>query len=137
MNMDIKRVSLGFDLRVNPDLQKENPSQANQHLVAGLRGPISADANVWVTTEEIESLTEQIFPDLANPLHLKKSADLLVDTCAKQGISTSGLWPVCFTGLESTVMALSERFGGRNISTIRQKKRIFYLADGNFSDSTL
>src|SRR5271169_3560210 len=111
MNMDIKRVSLGFDLRVNPDSQKENPSQVNQHLVAGLRSPISADSNVWVTTEEIESLAEQILPDYANPLHLTKSADLLVAACAKQGISTAGLWPVCITGLESNVMALRERFG--------------------------
>jgi hypothetical protein len=110
MNMDIKRVSLGYDLRVNPNLQKENPSQVNQHLVPGLHSPISADANVWGTTEEIESLTGQILPDHTNPLHLKESADLL-DACAKQGIATSGLWPVCFTALESTLMALRERFG--------------------------
>jgi len=111
MNMNIKRVSLGFDLRANPHLQKENPSQVNQHLVSGLHSPISADANVWVTTQEIESLTEQVLPDFANPLHLKRSLDLLVNACAKQGISTSGLWPACFTGVESNVIALHERFG--------------------------
>ena len=113
MNMDIKRVSFGFDLRVNPDSLKENPSQVNQYLVSGLRSPISADANVWVATEEIESLTRQMLPDFANPLHLKKSVDLLVDACLKRGISTSGLWPVCFTGLESNLIALRERFGPR------------------------
>jgi hypothetical protein len=111
MNMDIKRVSFGFDLRVNPDSLKENPSQVNQYLVSGLRSPISADANVWVATEEIESLTRQMLPDFANPLHLKKSVDLLVDACLKRGISTSGLWQVCFTGLESNLIALRERFG--------------------------
>jgi hypothetical protein len=109
--MNTKRVSLGFDLRVNPDLQRENPSQVNQHLIPGRRNPISVDAGVWLETEEIESLTEGILPDFANPLHLTKSIDLLVDACGQRGISTSGLWTVCFTSFESNVIALEERFG--------------------------
>src|ERR1700722_18942105 len=109
--MNTKRVSLGFDLRVNPDLQKENASQMNQHLVPELRSPISADEGVWVTTEEIESLTDGVLPDFVNPLHLSKNIDLLVDACAKRGISTAGLWPVCITSSESNVIALAARFG--------------------------
>jgi hypothetical protein len=96
---------------VNPNLQKENQSQVNQRLASGPHSPISADANVWVTTEEIESLTSEILPDFANPLHLGNSLDLLIDACVKRGIATSGLWPVCFTSFESNVVALEERFG--------------------------
>jgi hypothetical protein len=109
--MNTRRVSLGFDLRVNPDLQGENPSQSNQHLVPGLLSPISADPSVWLETEEIESLTERILPDFANPLHLKKSIDLLVDACDRRGIPTTGLWPVCITSFESNLIALEGRFG--------------------------
>jgi len=111
MNMNIKRASLGFDLRVNPDLQVENLLQKNQHLVPELRNPISADAMVWRETEEIESLTEGILPDFANPLHLAKDIDLLVDACVKRGISTAGLWPVCITTFEPNIIALTARFG--------------------------
>lgn len=107
--MHTKRVSFGFDLRVNPDLQKENPSQMDQYLVAGLHSPISADPSVWVETEEVESLTEGMLMDFVNPLRLGKSLDLLIDASVKRGISTSGLWPVCFTSFESNLIALGAR----------------------------
>jgi len=110
-SMNTRRVSIGFDLRVNPASQRENPSQENQHLVPDLRSPISADATVWLTTEGIESLTERILPDFANPLHLKESIDLLVKACDDRGISTTGLWPVCMTSAESNLIALNRRFG--------------------------
>jgi hypothetical protein len=109
--MNAKRVSLGFDLRVNPDFQRDNPSQDNQHLVPGLRSPICADPAVWVEPEEIESLTEGILPNFANPLHLAKSIDLLIDACRERGIRTFGLWPVCLTSFEANLVALEGRFG--------------------------
>jgi hypothetical protein len=109
--MNSKRVSLGFDLRVNPDLQAENPLQKNQHLVPELYSPVSADAMVWRETDEIESLTEGILPDFANPLHLAKSIELLVDACEERGIPTAGLWPVCITTLETNLIALAARYG--------------------------
>jgi hypothetical protein len=109
--MNTKRVSLGFDLRVDPESQRKNPAQRNQHLVPDLRSPISVDPAVWVETEEIESLTEGILPDFANPLHLAKSIDLLVDACDKRSISITGFWPVCLTSFESNVIALAQRFG--------------------------
>jgi hypothetical protein len=107
----MKRICLGFDLRLNANLQKENTSQIDQHLVPELRSPMSADAGVWLEPGEIAALTKGILPDFANPLHLAKSIDLLVDACAKTGISTSGLWGVCLTSFESNVIALEERFG--------------------------
>jgi hypothetical protein len=109
--MNTKRVSLGFDLRVNPDFHKENPSQMDQYLVPGLRSPISADPSVWVEPKEVESLTEGMLLDFVNPLHLGKSLDLLIDACVKRGISTTGLWQVCFTSSESNLIALNARFG--------------------------
>jgi hypothetical protein len=109
--MNSKRVSLGFDLRVNPDLQAENPLQKNQHLEPELYSPVSADAMVWRETDEIESLTEGILPDFANPLHLAKSIELLVDACEERGIPTAGLWPVCITTLETNLIALAARYG--------------------------
>ena len=109
--MNIERVSLGFDLRLNPDLQKDNPSQQNQHLVPALRSPVSVDQNVWVETEEIESLMDGVLPDFANPLHLAKSLELLVDACQNRGIATINLWPVCVTTVEPNVIALTARYG--------------------------
>ena len=108
----MKRASLGFDLRVNPDLQQENPAQLNQHLAVGMcRNPISADASVWLETDEIESLTERVLPEFANPLHLWKSIEALIQACERREISTNGLWPVSVTCSESNVVALAARFG--------------------------
>ena len=109
--MKTKRVSLGFDLRVNPDLQGENSWQMNQRLVPELPSPISADSNVWFATDEIESLTQGVLPDFCNPLYLAKSLELLVDACKQRDISTAGLLPVCVTSSETNVIALVERYG--------------------------
>jgi hypothetical protein len=110
--MNTKRISLGFDLRVNPDLQREDvPSPQDQRLVPELTSPISADTSVWLESEEIESLTQGALPDFANPLHLAGSIDLLVDACHKRGISTTDLLPVSITCFESNIIALAARFG--------------------------
>jgi hypothetical protein len=109
--MEGKRVSLGFDLRVSPDLQLENPSQQNQRLVPRLGSPISADSSVWLAPEEVESLTEGILPDFANPLHLAKRIDQLIEACRKKGMSPIGLWPVCLTSFETNLVALNAQFG--------------------------
>src|ERR1700681_2258357 len=99
--MNIERVSLGFDLRVDPDSQRDNPLQGNQHLVPELRSPISADPSVWLGPEYIDSVMQGILPDFANPLLLAKNIDLLIKACDDRGISTSGLWHVCITSVES------------------------------------
>jgi len=109
--MNTTRISLGFDLRIDPRLQVENPLQKDQNLVPEQRSPVSADAMVWRETDEIEALTEGMLPDFANPLHLARSIDLLIDACRKRGISTVGLWPVCITTLETNLIALTARFG--------------------------
>jgi hypothetical protein len=109
--MITKRISLGFDLRLNPQLQKENPMQRDQHLVPSRQSPISADPGVWLRTEGIESLAEGKLPEFYNPFYLTKNADLLLDVCRRQGIPTSGLWPVCVTIYEANVIALIKRYG--------------------------
>lgn len=108
--MELKRISLGFDLRINPDLQTENRTQLNQYLVPGLYSPISADANVWITAAKMEKLTEHVD---TNPLHLKTRVDLLLDACTQQAVSSSELWPVCFTASEPAFVVLRERFGSQ------------------------
>lgn len=109
--MNFKRVSVGFGLRVNPEKESANRYPENQHLVLRVHNPICADASVWVEDSEIEHLTEGVLPDFANPLHLAKSIDLLVEVCKKQRISTRGLWPVCITSSEANVIVLVEHFG--------------------------
>jgi hypothetical protein len=109
--MHPKRVSFGFDLRVNPALQGENPSQLNQSLIPDLRSPVSADPAVWLTTPEIELLSQGTLPDFANPLHLSKSIDLLVNVCRRKLVPITGLWPVCVTCYETDLLALVRRYG--------------------------
>ena len=109
--MKIKRVGVGFDLRINPGELGENRLAENQRLVPEIASPISADPNVWVKPGEIERLTVGKLPDFANPLGLAKSIDLLVDACKKRDIPTSGLWPVCVTSSEANTIALVERYG--------------------------
>jgi hypothetical protein len=110
-HMNHKRVSLGFDLRVNPALQGENSSQVNQRLVPELRSPVSADPSVWLTTEEIRSLSLGVLPDFSNPLHLSKSIELLRDACQSRGVLTTGLCPICVTSYETDLIALIKRYG--------------------------
>jgi hypothetical protein len=84
--MNTKHVSLGFDLRANPDLQRENPLQRNQRLAPEIWSPITADPNVWLAPEEIEPLWQGILPDFSNPLHLAKNLDLLAGTDPERGL---------------------------------------------------
>jgi hypothetical protein len=109
--MSRNRVSLGFDLRVNADLQGQNLSQQDQRLISAPYIPISADPSVWSETEEIAALMEGTTRDFVNPLHLAKSIDLLLDACSRRGISTTDLRPVCLTTYESNIIALDDRFG--------------------------
>jgi hypothetical protein len=109
--MNKRRINLGFDLRVNPELQSDDASQMDQYLVPALRNPISVDAAVWREPEAIENLTEGILPDFANPLHLAKSLDRLLEVCEQKRISTAGLWRVCITTLQTNLIALNTRFG--------------------------
>lgn len=116
--MTTQRVSLGFDLRLNPELQGDY--FWDQHLVPELPSPISADSNVWLETAEINSLVNGLLPDdpmrgtmpeFCNPLFLAKDLESLLDACGKQGISTTGLFAVCLTSSEANVVALAERYG--------------------------
>jgi hypothetical protein len=109
--MNIKRVSLGFDLRINPALQENSPSQLNQRLLPHIPSPISADPSVWLQPEEIASLWQGKLHVFSNPLNLAKSTDLLIDACQKKGLSITGLWPVCVTSYEPDRIALIERYG--------------------------
>lgn len=109
--MDAKRISLGFDLRLSPSLQRDNPLQGNQRLEPDLGSPVSADPSVWLAAEEIAPFSLGGLPDFRNPLHLSKSIDLLVDDCKRRGIPLTGLWPVCVTSYETNLLALVRRYG--------------------------
>lgn len=106
--MTSKRVSLGFDLRVDPELQEwDDEWRRNQRLVPTLASPVGADPSVWIEGREIEALWDGVIPDYGNPLGLAKRTDPLLDECRKRSISTSGLVPVCITSVESNLIALA------------------------------
>lgn len=109
--MNTKRISIGFDLRINPFLQTENPLQRGQHLVPSLSSPISADPAVWLTPEELEPISQGALPPFHNPLHLAKSLEMLEEGCVRRAISITGLWPVCITTCKANVAILVERYG--------------------------
>jgi hypothetical protein len=109
--MNTKRISLGFDLRLNPQLQKETSLHRDQQLIPSKQSPISADPAVWLRTDEVESLSGGSLPDFYNPLYLAKSVDVLLNVCRLQCLSTIGLWPVCLTIYEASTVALVKRYG--------------------------
>ncbi|SRR6266568_6105073 len=110
--MDVKRVRLGFDLRIPPETQKENPSQWDQCLLPELCSPISVDPAVWLTTEEVDAFVQDSswkrvgmeLPHLCNPLGLATDFDWFLEVLRKRGISIAGLCPVCLTIYETNLI---------------------------------
>src|ERR1700761_9414665 len=107
----MKRISLGFDLRLNPSLQVASPLQRSQCLDPERLSPVSADPNVWLEGDAIESLSQGALADLYNPLRLSRSVDLLLDACKNRGVPIVDLWPICVTGYEANLLALAKRYG--------------------------
>jgi hypothetical protein len=107
----MKRVNLGFDLRMKPELQRGDLPPKDQRLVPGPHNPISADPAIWLWPEGVDLFRDGILPDFANPLHLAKSIGLLLAAYETAGISEAGLSRVCVTTSEANVVALVERFG--------------------------
>lgn len=107
----MKRISLGFDLRVDPDLCEKTSSQIGQRLVPEISNPISADPNVWPQPEEVASLWHGLLPEFSNPLNLAKSLDSLRDASGQRGVSSAALVPVSLTSFQTNIIALVERFG--------------------------
>jgi hypothetical protein len=109
--MNVIQLSIGFDLRISPQMGGENWFPNNQRLVPEVASPICADPSVWREPDEIECLTQGLLPDFANPLRLARSIDLLFEACRRRGISTAGLCPICITTSQANLIALVERFG--------------------------
>ena len=110
--MALKRVSFGFDLRMDPKTQDwDEESRRNQRLVPMISSPVSADPSVWLEGSAVQALWNGIVPDYANPLYLAKRMDLLLKECRKRNISTTGLISVCITSAETNLIALNARFG--------------------------
>jgi hypothetical protein len=107
----MKRVSLGFDLRIKPELQTEDLPPKDQRLVPRLHSPISADPAIWLWPEGVDLFHDGILPDFANPLHLAKDINLLLAAYEKRGISEASWSRVCLTTSETNIVALVGRFG--------------------------
>lgn len=57
--MSLNRVSIGFDLRMNPDSQPDG-IRRDRRLVPELGSPVSADPNVWLRDDEMESFINKV-----------------------------------------------------------------------------
>ncbi len=106
----MKRISLGFDLRINPSFHEEISSQIGQRLVPERSSPISADPNVWPQPEEVASLWHGVLREFSNPLNLARSLDLLRDASGQRG-GSAALIPLSLTSFQTNIIALVERFG--------------------------
>ena len=107
----MKRVSLGFDLRVDPNFHREVSSQIGQRLVPEISDPISADPNVWPQPPGVASLWQGALPEFSNPLNLARSLALLRDASDERAVSVTAATPVCLTSFQTNIVALVERFG--------------------------
>jgi hypothetical protein len=102
-----KRVSCGFDLRVNADLQETDPRQWDQFLLGrDKRSLISADTRVWSVPDDVDSLLQDSIRKFWNPLGLSKDLDMLLSACRELSIPVAGLLPVCLTVTEELVATL-------------------------------
>ena len=107
----MKRISLGFDLRVRPSFHEKTSSHIEQRLVPGISNPMSADPSVWPQSAEVASLWNELRSEFTNPLHLARSLDLLRESSSKLGVAASALVPVSLTTLQTNIIALIKRFG--------------------------
>lgn len=108
--MSYKRVSIGFDLRMPPDFQKEGV-RPDQRLVPDLANPVSADPSVWLRAEEMDSFMQEESRAFCNPLNLTNEIGPLLDASPRRQDRSPELWPVCLTTSEAITIALRGRFG--------------------------
>jgi hypothetical protein len=109
--MSTNRVSLGFDLRVQPVTPVEDKTRDRAFLDPGRRSPLSADPGVWPMSEESAQRWSGLLPDFLNPLYLAANLDSLVNAYKGEGFSLSNLCPMCVTGDPTIAISLNKRFG--------------------------
>jgi hypothetical protein len=121
--MNYKRVSIGFDLRMPPDFEKEGV-HPDQRLVPELANPVSADPSVWLRSEEMDSFMQEESRAFCNPLNLANEIGPLLDASRKLRNRTPELWPVCFTTSETITVALRGRFGSGYFESQEGEERL-------------
>lgn len=109
--MNAFRVSLGFDLRIDPKTISENTSSDHSFLDPRRRSPISADPGVWPMYVAAAERWGGLLPDFLNPLYLAASLDGLVTAYKDQKYPLSDLYPVCITGDPAITISLNRKFG--------------------------
>ncbi len=105
------RVSLGFDLRVNPSCVHLSRSNGEQLLEPYRTSPVSADPAVWPTIRVAADLWGGLLPRFLNPLYLASDLGELIKAYQQEGIFVGDLYPVCITCEASIIASLNVRFG--------------------------
>jgi hypothetical protein len=109
--MNTGRVSLGFDLRINPGEREGEQTRERHFLDPHQTSLISADPAVWQVPEKARELWTGLLPNFLNPLYLATDLRSLVDAYDRKNISTSGLWPICVTSDSTITISLKRQFG--------------------------
>jgi len=105
------RVSLGFDLRIAPDIPMMDRLREGAFLETHRTCTISADPGVWPMHKEASELWSGLLPNFLNPLYLAASLDRLLEAYGDEGFSLSNLYPICVTSDPTITISLNKRFG--------------------------
>ena len=109
--MRANRVSLGFDLRVDPKMTHQDKARDRAFLDPQRRNPISADPGVWPMSQEAAERWSGLLPDFLNPLYLAANLDSLAHAYERERFSVSSLIPLCITSDPTISISLNKRFG--------------------------
>jgi hypothetical protein len=109
--MTMDRISLGFDLRVNPGVDQPNGLGDARFLDPLNSSRISADPSVWLASDRATDLWGTNLPHFLNPLRLAGDTNRLLDAYNREGIDTSELYPLCITSAPGIAVSLRQRFG--------------------------
>ncbi len=108
----MRRLCLGFDLRVREETRPELSSQHfDERYDPCHRATVSGDPNVWRRRKDIEALLNDNVGSLSNPLTLARSLDDLLSACKDRDIAPEDMVSIALTCGESNLIALEQRFG--------------------------
>lgn len=103
------RKCIGFDLRVRPSLQIDDPSRASDWLQLANHNPISIDRSVWHRWSDVDFFTDKLRPGFYYPLNLAGEIERPLAMARAMNADLLDMQAACFTLSPEGIVLLSAR----------------------------